>query len=123
MLYPLRAVHLKINVLSFAAHHFLVYPNDSTSGVVRYEVLFTWFVCDYLVFERVLLYTYDQFAERDCVRVPWRIAPKIYYSPIAIIPQKSLYVISDLDTEFQCVAFSSALRFIQPTCIQKSNRH
>ena len=27
-------------------------------------MLFTWFICDYLFFERVHLFTYDLFAER-----------------------------------------------------------
>ncbi len=36
-----------------------------------YVVLFTWFVCDYLVFERVHLYTYDFVAERVGFKLVW----------------------------------------------------
>lgn len=71
VLYLLGAVLLELNLLSFAAHHFLTYPNDPSPGVVLYVVLFTWFVCDYLVFERVHLYTYDLFAERIGFKLVW----------------------------------------------------
>ena len=47
---------LQLNLLSFAAHHFLTYPDDPSPGVVLYVALFSWFVCDYLIFERVHLY-------------------------------------------------------------------
>lgn len=70
-LYLLGAVLLELNLLSFAAHHFITYPNDLSPGVVLYVVLFTWFVCDYLVFERVHLYTYDLFAERIGFKLVW----------------------------------------------------
>ena len=36
-----------------------------------YAVLLSWFVCDYLVFERVHLYTYDLFAERLGFKLVW----------------------------------------------------
>ena len=39
--------------------------------MVLYVVLFSWFVCDYLVFERVHLYTYDLFAERVGFKLVW----------------------------------------------------
>lgn len=63
-LYLAGATALELNLLSFAAHHLLTYPGDPSPGAVLYVALFTWFVCDYLVFERVHLYTYDLFAER-----------------------------------------------------------
>lgn len=63
-LYLAGATVLELNLLSFAAHHFFAYPGDPSPGVVLYVAMFTWFVCDYLVFERVHLYTYDLFAER-----------------------------------------------------------
>ena len=70
-LYLAGAVLLQLNVLSFAAHHFLAYPDDPSPGVVLYAALFTWFVCDYLVFERVHLFTYDLFAERLGFKLIW----------------------------------------------------
>jgi delta14-sterol reductase len=70
-LYLAGAVLLELNLLSFAAHHFLTRPENPSPGVVLYVVLFTWFVCDYLVFERVHLYTYDFVAERLGFKLVW----------------------------------------------------
>jgi len=63
-LYLVGAVMLGLNLLSFSAHHVILYGYDFAPGVVLYSALFLWFVVDYLVFERVHLYTYDIFAER-----------------------------------------------------------
>ena len=71
LLYLVGAVCLELNLLSFAAHHFLAYPGDPSPGVVLHVALFTWFVCDYLVFERVHLYTYDLIAERLGFKLVW----------------------------------------------------
>lgn len=57
-LYLAGAVLLELNVLSFAAHHWDVFGDDPSPGVALYVVLMSWYVCDYLVFERVHLYTY-----------------------------------------------------------------
>ncbi len=70
-LYLAGATLLELNLLSFAAHHFETYPGDVSPGVVLYVVLFSWFVCDYLVFEHVHLYTYDLFAERVGFKLVW----------------------------------------------------
>ena len=71
VLYLAGATLLQLHLLSFAAHHFLAYPDDPSPGVVLYVALFSWFVCDYLVFERVHLYTYDIFAERLGFKLVW----------------------------------------------------
>ena len=71
VLYLAGAIVLQLNLLSFAAHHFLTYPDDPSPGVVLYLALFSWFLCDYLVFERVHLYTYDLFAERLGFKLVW----------------------------------------------------
>lgn len=63
-LYLVGAVMLGLNLLSFTAHHLLLYPDSYSPGVILYCILFFWFVVDYLTFERVHLYTYDIFAER-----------------------------------------------------------
>ena len=52
-LYLAGATLLELNLLAFAAHHFLTYPDDPSPGIVLYVALFSWFVCDYVVFERV----------------------------------------------------------------------
>lgn len=70
-LYVFGATLLELNLLSFAVHHYSTYPDDPSPGVVLYVALFTWFICDYLVFERVHLYTYDLFAERVGFKLVW----------------------------------------------------
>lgn len=70
-LYLAGATLLELNLASFTAHHFVVFGDDPSPGVVLYVVLFSWFVCDYLVFERVHLYTYDLFAERVGFKLVW----------------------------------------------------
>jgi len=69
-LYLFGAVLLELNLLSFAAHHHLSFATPSP-GVTLHTALFTWFVLDYLVFERVHLYTYDLFAERVGFKLGW----------------------------------------------------
>ena len=71
LLYLVGAVMLELNALSFAAHHHMAYPDDPSPGVALHLALLTWFVCDYLVFERVHLYTYDLFAERVGFKLGW----------------------------------------------------
>lgn len=70
-LYLAGATMLALNLFSFAAHHRLSFPRDPSPGVTLYAVLFTFFLCDYLVFERVHLYTYDFFAERVGFKLGW----------------------------------------------------
>lgn len=71
LLYLIGAVMLELNLLSFAAHHYMSYPDDPSPGVAVYVALMSWFVCDYLTFERVHLYTYDLFAERVGFKLGW----------------------------------------------------
>jgi hypothetical protein len=70
LLYLVGAVMLELNLASFAAHHWLV-TGELPATVLLHVALFTWFVCDYLVFERVHLYTYDLFAERVGFKLGW----------------------------------------------------
>ncbi len=70
-LYLVGAVMLELNVLSFAAHHVLTHPGAVSPGVVVHAGLFTFFLIDYLTFERVHLYTYDLFAERVGFKLGW----------------------------------------------------
>lgn len=70
-LYLVGAAMLGLNLLSFTAHHLLVYGSESSPGVVLYCVLFFWFITEYLFFERVHLYTYDIFAERIGFKLVW----------------------------------------------------
>lgn len=70
-LYLAGATMLALNLVSFAAHHRLAFPHDPSSGVALYTALFAFFLCDYLSFERVHLYTYDFFAERVGFKLGW----------------------------------------------------
>lgn len=70
-LYLAGAVMLELNVLSFTAHHLALHPDDPSPGVLLYAALFTFFVSEYLNFERVHLYTYDFFAERVGFKLGW----------------------------------------------------
>lgn len=70
-LYLVGAVLLEINVLSFAAHHHLVYGANASWGIFLSAGLLTYFVVDYLTFEEVHLYTYDIFAERVGFKLGW----------------------------------------------------
>jgi delta14-sterol reductase len=70
-LYLVGAVMLELNLLSFAAHQAEVNGGTTAPTVVVYSALFTFFVCEYLFFEEVHLYTYDFFAERVGFKLGW----------------------------------------------------
>lgn len=70
-LYLVGAAMLGLNLLSFTAHHVLLFPGAYSPGLILYCALFLWFVTEYLVFERVHLYTYDIFAERLGLKLGW----------------------------------------------------
>ncbi len=70
-LYLVGATMLGLNLYSFAMHHRLTFPEDPSPGVALYVGLFTFFLCEYLFFERVHLYTYDFFAERVGFKLGW----------------------------------------------------
>jgi delta14-sterol reductase len=70
-LYLIGAVMLELCVLSFAAHHSALYRPDASPGVALYVALFTFFLTEYLFFERVHLYTYDFVAERVGFKLGW----------------------------------------------------
>jgi Delta14-sterol reductase len=63
-LYLVGATLLALNILSFTAHHVMQYGERYSASVILYAALFSWFLIDYMTFERVHLYTYDLFAER-----------------------------------------------------------
>ncbi len=70
-LYLAGATMLALNILAFLAHHLMIYGTARSTGVLLYSGFFFWFVIDYLVFERVHLYTYDIFAERVGFKLGW----------------------------------------------------
>lgn len=68
-LYLVGAVQLGLNLYGFLAHHVLTY--GVSPSVVLHVALFSFFLCEYLFFERVHLYTYDLFAERVGFKLGW----------------------------------------------------
>jgi delta14-sterol reductase len=62
-LYLIGAVMLQLNVLSFAAYHLMNVENVNY-GFILGCLMLTWFCFDYLIFEKIHLWTYDFIAER-----------------------------------------------------------
>lgn len=84
-LYLIGAIMLELNVLSFTAHHYFTFGAEASPGVYAAAILLTYFVCDYLTFEHVHLYTYDLFAERVGFKLGWgciAFYPYFYVIPI-----------------------------------------
>lgn len=70
-LYLAGATLLELNVLSFTAHHYLLYGEKASAGLILSAALITFFIIDYFTFEEVHLYTYDLFAERVGFKLGW----------------------------------------------------
>ncbi|HEY8090521.1 MAG TPA: DUF1295 domain-containing protein [Polyangiaceae bacterium] len=70
-LYMFGAILLALNILSFAAHQRIAWPDAPSPGVALYAALFLFFIAEYLFFEEVHLYTYDFFAERVGYKLGW----------------------------------------------------
>lgn len=70
-LYLIGAIMLQLNILSFAAHHYILFGADASNGIFLSTALLTFFLIDYLTFEEVHLYTYDLFAERVGFKLGW----------------------------------------------------
>ncbi len=70
-LYLIGAVLLELNILSFAAHHRRINGGSVAPTVIVYVLLFSFWLCEYLFFEEVHLYTYDLFAERVGFKLGW----------------------------------------------------
>lgn len=69
-LYLIGAIMLELNVLSFVAYRYLTF-GEVSSGILLCTIMLSYFVWDYLSFEKVHLYTYDFFAERVGVKLGW----------------------------------------------------
>jgi protein-S-isoprenylcysteine O-methyltransferase Ste14 len=70
-LYLTGATLLGLNALSFTAHHYILYGDQASTGILLSAVLILYFVIDYLIFEEVHLFTYDLFAERIGFKLCW----------------------------------------------------
>jgi protein-S-isoprenylcysteine O-methyltransferase Ste14 len=70
-LYLTGATMLGLNALSFMAHHWILYGDQASAGILLSTALIIYFVVDYLIFEEVHLYTYDLFAEKIGFKLGW----------------------------------------------------
>jgi protein-S-isoprenylcysteine O-methyltransferase Ste14 len=70
-LYLTGATMLGLNVLSFTAHHLILFRDQASTGILLSTLLIIYFVVDYLIFEEVHLFTYDLFAERIGFKLGW----------------------------------------------------
>jgi delta14-sterol reductase len=70
-LYLTGATILELNALSFTSHHWMIYGDKTSPGIILSTALLTFFVVDYFIFEEVHLYTYDLFAERVGFKLGW----------------------------------------------------
>lgn len=69
-LYLIGAVMLELNILSFVAHQKVAF-GEVFSSTILCALMLSYFVWDYLSFEKVHLYTYDFFAERVGFKLGW----------------------------------------------------
>ncbi|TYA59014.1 DUF1295 domain-containing protein [Formosa maritima] len=69
-LYLIGAVMLELHVLSFLSHHYCQFGSISP-GLILCTSMLSYFVLDYLSFEKVHLYTYDFFAECVGIKLGW----------------------------------------------------
>ena len=69
-LYLVGAVGLQFNLCSFFLTQRLNHGNNSWA-MYTYMFCFEWFLCEYMLFEEVHLYTYDIFAEKIGFKLVW----------------------------------------------------
>ena len=108
-LYLVGAVMLELNVLSFTAHHYLVYGPESSTGIFLCAGLITFFLIDYLTFEEVHLYTYDLFAERVGFKLGWGCIA--FYPYFYSIPLWSTAALPDQQMPIFMLVFSALVFF------------
>ena len=70
-LYAVGGTMLSLNALSGAVYHYERFGEDFNPGVFLYAAFFTFYVLDYFIFERVLLYTYDLIHENLGFKLFW----------------------------------------------------
>ena len=83
-LYVVGGTMLVLNALSGAAYHYQLFGADSNPGVFLYAAFFTFYIFDYMVFERVQLYTYDLIHEMLGFKLIW--GGLIIYGWLYILP-------------------------------------
>ena len=84
--YVVGGTMLGINAMSGAAWHYEQFSptNEVNIGVFLYAAIFTFYVFDYMVFERVQLYTFDLIHEKMGFKMFW--GDTIVYGWLFIVP-------------------------------------
>lgn len=108
-LYLVGAIVLELNVLSFTAHHLLLYGEQSSLNILVCASLLSFFVIDYLTFEEVHLYTYDLFAEKVGFKLGWGCL--VFYPYFYVISLWSTVDLPNLHTPLWLI-FVSILVFL-----------
>ena len=83
-LYVVGGTMLVLNALSGAAYHHQLFGDDANPGVYLYAAFFTFYIFDYMVFERVQLYTYDLIHEMLGFKLIW--GGLVIYGWLYILP-------------------------------------
>lgn len=71
MLYVLGAVGLMCNILSCAVAHIRFMGGSMSNAMLLYQAMFFWFICEYMYYEHVHIFTYDLFAEKLGFKLIW----------------------------------------------------
>lgn len=108
-LYLIGAIMLQLNILSFAAHHSFLYGAEASWGIYLSTGLLTFFICDYLTFEEVHLYTYDFFAERVGFKLGWGCIA--FYPFFYSIPLWSTVALPNNETPIWCLVLGVLVFF------------
>ena len=83
-MYVVGGTMLALNALSGAAYHYELFGENANPGVFLYAAFFTFYIMDYMVFERVQLYTYDLIHENVGFKLIWGCL--VVYGWLFILP-------------------------------------
>ena len=97
LLYLIGAVMLELNLLAFAMHHVTHFEGPPSPGIMLYVLMFSWFIVDYVFYERVHLYTYDLVAERIGFKLVWGCL--VFYPFFYVVGLWSVANLPDPDVE------------------------
>ncbi|MXY98517.1 MAG: DUF1295 domain-containing protein, partial [Gemmatimonadetes bacterium] len=83
-MYVVGGTMLSLNALSGAVYHYELFGEKANPGVILYAAFFTFYIMDYMVFERVQLYTYDLIHENVGFKLIWGCL--VVYGWLFILP-------------------------------------
>ncbi len=118
-LYLIGAVMLELHVVSFTAHHYSVFGEQASAGYFMSALMLSYFVFDYLTFERVHLYTYDLFAEKVGFKLGWGCL--VFYPYFYAIPLWSTSDLPGSDTPAWALGLSALVFLLGWTLARGAN--